>query len=297
MSFRSLCSVAALAAAGLFSWYAADGQQPAKPPAAAVAGIPVNYDEALVGTYTLPDPLVLANGKPVRDAKTWNTQRRPEIVRLFEENEYGRAPGRPPKMGFDVFDKGTPALDGKATRRQVTVYFSEDRSGPKMDLLIYLPAGAKKPAPLLLNLGFSANSSAVDDPGIKPGEVWGRGNARVPAPRGGFGRINPAPFLAEGIGVATIYYGDIDPDFLGGGSAGRAQAVSEARTDGAGAQRVGLDRGLGLGTQPRHGLPGNRQGRGREARRHPGCVAAGQDGDVGGRARHAHRHGDRELLG
>ena len=42
---------------------------PAKPPATEVAGIHVNYDEALVGTYTLPDPLVLANGKPVKDAK------------------------------------------------------------------------------------------------------------------------------------------------------------------------------------------------------------------------------------
>ena len=41
----------------------------------------MNYDEAKVGTYTLPDPLVLANGKPVKDAKTWNEKRRPEIVR------------------------------------------------------------------------------------------------------------------------------------------------------------------------------------------------------------------------
>ncbi|HEY5442929.1 MAG TPA: hypothetical protein VIJ87_00330, partial [Pyrinomonadaceae bacterium] len=104
-----------------------------------VAGIPVNYDEALVGTYTLPDPLVLANGKPVRDAKTWFQKRRPEIVSLFEENQYGRSPGRPADMSFDVFDKGTPALEGKAIRRQVTVYFSKDKSGPKMDLLIYLP--------------------------------------------------------------------------------------------------------------------------------------------------------------
>ena len=40
-------------------------------PRSEVAGIPVNYDEAKVGTYTLPDPLVLADGKPVRDAKTW----------------------------------------------------------------------------------------------------------------------------------------------------------------------------------------------------------------------------------
>ncbi len=195
---------------------AAIGQAPRKAPPTEVAGIPVNYDEARVGTYTLPDPLLMSDGKPVRDAQTWNEKRRPEIVRLFEENQYGRAPGRPAGMSFNVFDKGTPALDGTAIRRQVTVYFSSDKNGPKMDLLIYLPKKAKKPAPLLLNLSFSANSSAVDDPGVKPGEVWGRDKKRVPAPKGGFGRINPAPFLAQGIGVATIYYGDIDPDFLGG---------------------------------------------------------------------------------
>src|SRR6185295_10169813 len=120
---------------------------------------------------------------------------------------FGRSPGRPPKMSFDVFDKGTPALDGKALRRQVTVYFSADKSGPKMDLLLYLPAGAPKPVPLLLNLSFAANSSTVDDPGIKAGEVWGRDKKKVPAPKGGtFGRLNVAPLLAQGIGVATVYY-------------------------------------------------------------------------------------------
>src|ERR1035437_6144024 len=111
-----------------------------RPPAAVVAGIPVNYDEAKVGTYTLPDPLLPAGGKPVRDAKTWNDKRRGEIVRLFEENQYGRAPGRPAAMSFDVFDKGTPALDGKAIRRQVTIYFSAEKEGPKMHLVIYVPA-------------------------------------------------------------------------------------------------------------------------------------------------------------
>ena len=39
-----------------------------------VAGIPVNYSEDSVGTYTLPDPLVMMNGKTVlwtgaRDAR------------------------------------------------------------------------------------------------------------------------------------------------------------------------------------------------------------------------------------
>ncbi|HTX33865.1 MAG TPA: hypothetical protein VME43_02555 [Bryobacteraceae bacterium] len=214
MPLRSRYPLLALAAMLPAGAAYAQPQPPASP--AAVAGIPVNYDEAKVGNYTLPDPLTLANGKPVRDAKTWTEKRRPEIVRLFEENEYGRSPGRPKAMTFDVFDKGTPALDGKALRRQVTVYFSANKSGPKMDLLLYLPAGVTKPVPLLLNISFSANSTTVDDPGVKPGEVWGRDKKRVPAPKGGIGRLNVAPFLAAGFGVATVYYGDIDPDFLGG---------------------------------------------------------------------------------
>ena len=35
-----------------------------------------NYDEAKVAPFTLPDPLVLADGKPVRDRQTWVKQRR-----------------------------------------------------------------------------------------------------------------------------------------------------------------------------------------------------------------------------
>ena len=216
--FQPIAILSLLAFQGLTSAQpAAAPPKPATEPPKVVAGVPVNYDEALVGTYSLPNPLILANGKPVRDAKTWTTQRRPEIVKLFEENQYGKAPGRPKEMSFEVFDKATIALDGKAIRRQVTVYFSADKSGPKMDLLLYLPAAATKPVPVLLNLSFSANSSVVDDPGIKPGEIWGRDKKRVPAAAGrNFGRINVKPFLDAGIGFATIYYGDIDPDFDGG---------------------------------------------------------------------------------
>src|SRR6478672_4372889 len=117
-----------------------------------VAGIPVNYDESKVGAYTLPDPLAMANGKRVRDATTWSEKRRPEIVKLFEENEYGRAPGRPADMSFDVFEKAGSAFEGKATRRQITIYFSADKTGPKADVLLYLPAQTKKPVPVLLNV-------------------------------------------------------------------------------------------------------------------------------------------------
>src|ERR1041385_486292 len=122
-------------------------------------------------------------------------------------------------MTFDVFEKSAPAFDGKASRRQVTVHFTADKNGPAMDLLIYLPAGATKPVPVLLNIGFTANSLTVEDPGVKPGEIWNaREKKKIPATRGpGFGRFfTPTPLLAKGIGWATVYYGDIDPDFLGG---------------------------------------------------------------------------------
>jgi len=194
----------------------ASGQAATAPPAV-VAGVPTNYEEAKAGSYTLPDPLMFTNGKPVRTAKEWLNKRRPEIVRLFEENQFGRSPAKPKGLTFDVFDKGTPAFEGKALRRQVTVYFTPDRNGPKMDLLIYLPAGAKKKVPVLLNLSFMPNSSVVTDPGVKPGEMWGKEKKRVPAPKGmNFGRITVEPLLARGFGVATVYYGDIDPDFAGG---------------------------------------------------------------------------------
>ena len=176
-----------------------------------------NYDEAKVPEYTLPDPLRLTNGEPVRDAETWYKKRRPEIVRLFEENQFGRCPKRPDDMSFDVFDKGTSAFDGKAIRKQVTIYFSGDKSGPKMDLLIYLPDGVNKPVPLLLNAGFTASSLMVDDPGVKVGEIWNRNKQKVPAKKGfRFGGLNVLPVLEKGFGIANVYYGDIDPDFLGG---------------------------------------------------------------------------------
>jgi hypothetical protein len=54
----------------------------------AVAGIAVNYDEAKVGTFVLPDPLILRDGRRVRDAKTWWAKRRPEIAAMFETEQY-----------------------------------------------------------------------------------------------------------------------------------------------------------------------------------------------------------------
>ncbi len=181
-----------------------------------VAGIPVNYDESKVPAYTLPDPLKLQNGESVDSPKTWFEKRRKEILRLFETEQFGKFPGRE-NVSFRVFENGTPVFNGTAIRKQVTIYFTGDTSDNTADLLIYLPAKAKNPSPLLLMIGFSANSLIVDDPGVKQGTVWNREGRRIPASEGRrFGSIDIGKFISNGIGFATIYYGDIEPDFPGG---------------------------------------------------------------------------------
>lgn len=216
MSFKHILSIVSTILAIIFISCTTQGQI-ADSPDDTVAGIPVNYTEANVGDYMLSDPLILANEQKVRDAETWNQKRRPEVVRLFEENQYGHSPSRPKDMSFDVFDKGTLAFEEKAIRRQVTIYFSKDKNEPKMDLLIYLPAKTNKPSPVLLNISFTANSLTVNDPGVKEGEIWNRQRKRVPASNGRrFGSLNVMRFLEKGFGIATVYYGDIDPDFQGG---------------------------------------------------------------------------------
>jgi hypothetical protein len=196
---------------------------PATPPpdSKPVAGIPVNYDESKVGTYTLPDPLKLNNGKPVRNAKTWTEKRRPEILKLIETQQYGVAPGRPADESFEVTDKGTPALNGKAIRKQVTIHLSKDPNGPAIHLLEYIPANAKKPVPMFFSINFGAIQNAVDDPGIVPERVRDpKTNELITPPPGpparNFGRINVEAFLDAGIGVATYYYAELDPDTLTG---------------------------------------------------------------------------------
>jgi hypothetical protein len=179
------------------------------------SGVPVNYSEAKTGTYSLLDPLKTLDGKIIRDAKAWFSKRRPELIKLFEENQYGRMPERPAGMSFNVFDKGTPAFDGKAVRRQITIYFSKDKEGPRADLLLYLPQNAKGRVPVLLNAGFTANNLMVNDPGVRPGRIFDpKQNKYIPAMPGtfNFGGIEALPTIEKGFGIATINYAEIDPD-------------------------------------------------------------------------------------
>jgi hypothetical protein len=109
---------------------------------------------------------------------------------------------------------------------------------------------------MFFSINFGAVQNAVDDQGITQQDVWDpKTNTKVPAPKGrGFGRLNVEPFLDAGIGVATFYYGDVDPDYLSGFLAWNPCALFEARTPGPPAGGLGIDCCMGVGNEPRGGL-------------------------------------------
>src|SRR5687768_840558 len=75
-----------------------------------------NYDESKVRAFTLPGPLVAANGARVRDERAWRT-RRAEILRLYETEIYGRIPARTPRVTWTVGETDAAARDGAAIRK------------------------------------------------------------------------------------------------------------------------------------------------------------------------------------
>ena len=185
-----------------------------------------NYDESKVPKYTLPDPLVLADGSKVTDAETWRKKRRPEILRLFQEHVYGKSPAKPKAMTFKAISPDNEkALGGDATRRQIRVRFTDKKDAPAMDILIYLPNGRPGPAPAFVGLNFFGNHTIHKDPGIVLSKKWMPNSKRLgevdhratEASRGKAASRWPVErILKRGYALATIYCGDLDPDFHDG---------------------------------------------------------------------------------
>ena len=182
---------------------------PAQPPG-------TNYDEAKVPKYTLPDPLVMADGTPVKDAAMWRKKRRPEILDLFAEQVYGQTPKTKIKLRTELLEIDKTAHNGLATRKQIRVWFGPNADAPSMDLLIYLPNNVKGRVPAFLGLNFNGNHTVQPDSEIRVTKSWVRAkpNTASEKDRGESASRWPVDMvLKRGYAVVTAYYGDIDPDF------------------------------------------------------------------------------------
>lgn len=200
----------------------------------------INYDEDKVPPYTLPDPLLGADGRPVKSARAWRTRRRPELLELFRTHVYGRSPAAPRRLRYEVTSTDPHALNGKATRKEVAVWLTDKPDGPKLNLLLYVPTAVKRRVPAFLGLNFGGNHTIHPDPGITLPTQWVRDrNSERPvrrpaaaATRGSAASRWPVEkILARGYALATAYYGDVEPDFPDGWKLGLRAALSPAGAD------------------------------------------------------------------
>ncbi|GAA4452916.1 acetylxylan esterase [Nibrella saemangeumensis] len=196
--------------------------------------IPVNYDESKVPPYTLPDVLTTKSGQRITNRKQWESHR-PELIRLFSEHVYGKMPTQPVKVRYQTTSVDENALGGKAIRKQISVFFTEYPQLPPMNILLYVPKGTTQRAPVFVSMNFQGNHSVSTDPGIALATRWlpnlGEGKVvnhqATEAARGMQDRRWPVPMiLARGYALATVYYGDVEPDHPEGWKTGIRSVLS-----------------------------------------------------------------------
>lgn len=192
-------------------------------PAAAQEAKPhvTNTDEAKAGAYVLPDLLVTAKGAPVATARQWASRRR-EILALAQDNQFGRTPPAKIRPRFEVWERDAVGLNGLSTRSQIRIRFSDRPDDPVLHVLLHVPADAKRPPPVVLSLSFEPNIMVLPEPGVDEATGWDlRTRKSVPGSRATpIGHLDVAALVRRGYAVASVYYGDIEPDFDGGAAFG-----------------------------------------------------------------------------
>ena len=125
-----------------------------------------NYDESKANVYaSLPDPLVLKDGKKVASAEIWWKQRRSEIVEEFDREIYGRAPKATPKVNWEVLSTTKEMHEDVPVLTKKLVGHMDNSSYPLVSVDIQLtlttPANATKPVPVIMELSFSPEFMAA----------------------------------------------------------------------------------------------------------------------------------------
>jgi hypothetical protein len=170
---------------------------------------------SLPSQQSLPDPLLMLDGRKVDSREMWERERRPELKRLFQHYMYGYLPARPRTMNAVVEREDAKYFGGKATKREVAL---DSGGGRTIHLLCIFP-NAKKQAPVFVCIAFCGTYAVVNDPTIPVPRGWmfpTKGvvnNVATEAGRGSQIDVwNIERTIDRGYGVALFYYGDVEPD-------------------------------------------------------------------------------------
>jgi len=140
-----------------------------------------NYDELMANPYVYyPDVLTTFNGSKVKDAQTWNKVRRPEIVRYYEEEIYGRIPANVPAVNWKVVSEEKVDMNGIACVNRVLAGVVDNSSCPSIKVEIQAsvlyPEGARN-VPVIMEYGYMAGrpspvARSFGGAAAEPSESW-----------------------------------------------------------------------------------------------------------------------------
>jgi hypothetical protein len=153
-----------------------------------------NYDESKVPDYTLPDVLKTSADKEVKDKTAWEKVRRPEILKLFEDNIYGQMPKSYGSITYSVTNENATAMNGKAKLKEVLIEVLNNNKSVKITLVLFVPNSIKKPVPAFLLINNRGKEN-TDPTRAAKSEFW------------------PAEMLIDnGYAIAAIHVADLAPD-------------------------------------------------------------------------------------
>lgn len=191
----------------------------------------------------LPDVLLSNDSRAVESSGDWEEFRREEVLELFRSHVYGRVPESDYEISYQVSYQNNRALGGKAIMKEVEVKVSKGEKEEIFPILIFLPVKTEGAVPLFLGMNFYGNHTIHPCPDISISKSWVRnnegfgisGNWASEASRGVRASRWPLEMILDrGYGLATIYYGDVDPDFDDGfenGIQGLLEGNAKERTN------------------------------------------------------------------
>lgn len=130
-----------------------------------------NYDESKVPQYILPDVLKTTNNVVIKNKADWEKFRRPEIIKLFENNIYGQMPKLYDSISYLVTNENAAAMNGKARLKQVVIEVFNHNKSVKINLVLFIPANANKPVPAFLLINNRGKEN-TDPTRITKSEFW-----------------------------------------------------------------------------------------------------------------------------
>ncbi len=179
-----------------------------------------NYDESKVKVENLPDLMISEGGKKVTSVEQWPGHR-DWLVRQLAEYEFGFAPTEAVEMSCKLANEGH-LKETQIRFREIDITLSRKGVTHTIVLSLFLPSSDSDIKGIFLMPSFQGNHALTNDSQIRITKSWMResreggvvNNQATDATRGAEAKRAPISLIASrGYVLASVYYGDIDPDF------------------------------------------------------------------------------------